>query len=121
VKRRIKINAHDHEKDEAEIEAVQKVEEKEHDRNGNKQEEYARSAVTARIQEEHERDPVDQTLDVDRQMHEPSALFLTELANRKAHDSERGHDSAEERKVRNHEISVNVVIHTKIDAERNDD
>ena len=54
-------------------------------------------------------------------MHEPAAFLFPELAYGEAHYSQSGHDGAEQRVSCDKHVSVNVVVHAKIDTERDDD
>ena len=119
LQRRIHIDAHDNEKDRAEIKSVRKVKEEEHDRNGNEKKEDARAFGSAGKKEEHERDPVNDALDVDGQMHEPSALLLSELADREIYDGDRGHDGAEQGVLCDKRVPADEIIHAQINTERN--
>ena len=72
------------------------------------------------IKEETEGDPVNETLDIDRQMHQPSAPLFPEFTDRKADRGKRRHRRAEERVSRNKKIASDKVVHGKVDTKRND-
>lgn len=119
--RSVHVHYHYYEKDSAEISSVNKIEEEENDRDGDEEKEYARTLGTAGIKEEHERDPVDQALDLDGQVHQPVAFLFPEFADGEIDNGNGSHYCAEKRVTRHDGLPVYEVINTQVNAEWNDD
>ena len=99
---------------------VREVKEEENDRDGKEEQEDTRAARTARVEEKVEGAPVNEALDIDRQMHQPSSSFLSELADRKTNGGNGRHRGTGKSVSRDTEISADEVIHTKVNTKRND-